>query len=179
MEVGEKTCLYRKSEHFVYILQRLNEARRMMDKLRACIVANYFANAGLTKVPDVSPRWSSPLRLCCCTWSTFAVLCVPAHFQKWPSCPEPPGHPTVPGVAVPLLFPPQPGLWDSFPGPVGVRIPLAAGRRGWEGRGSQRRLRKARRQTWTQHGQSGLEPPSGIFFPFLLPILHQNSTLTL
>lgn len=25
-----------------------------MDKLRACIVANYFANAGMTKVPEVS-----------------------------------------------------------------------------------------------------------------------------
>lgn len=35
-------------------LQRLNEARRMMDKLRACIVANYFANAGMPKVSEVS-----------------------------------------------------------------------------------------------------------------------------
>lgn len=26
-----------------------------MDKLRACIVANYFANAGMTKAPEVSP----------------------------------------------------------------------------------------------------------------------------
>lgn len=33
--------------------QRLNEARRMMDKLRACIVANYYANAGQPKVPEV------------------------------------------------------------------------------------------------------------------------------
>lgn len=29
-----------------------------MDKLRACIVANYFANAGMTKVPEVSPHRS-------------------------------------------------------------------------------------------------------------------------
>lgn len=26
----------------------------MMDKLRACIVANYYANVGMTKVPEVS-----------------------------------------------------------------------------------------------------------------------------
>lgn len=38
------------------LLQRLNEARRMMDKLRACIVANYFANAGMTKVAEVGRR---------------------------------------------------------------------------------------------------------------------------
>uniref|UniRef100_H3DCV2 YEATS domain-containing protein 2 n=1 Tax=Tetraodon nigroviridis TaxID=99883 RepID=H3DCV2_TETNG len=40
-------------EHEIDVIsQRLNEARRMMDKLRACIVANYFANAGMTKVPE-------------------------------------------------------------------------------------------------------------------------------
>lgn len=39
---------------FYFILQRLNEARRMMDKLRACIVANYYANAGMTKHPEVT-----------------------------------------------------------------------------------------------------------------------------
>ncbi|XP_029687030.1 YEATS domain-containing protein 2 isoform X3 [Takifugu rubripes] len=40
-------------EHEIDVIsQRLNEARRMMDKLRACIVANYFANAGMPKVPE-------------------------------------------------------------------------------------------------------------------------------
>ncbi|XP_059201024.1 YEATS domain-containing protein 2 [Centropristis striata] len=40
-------------EHEIDVIsQRLNEARRMMDKLRACIVANYYANAGLTKLPE-------------------------------------------------------------------------------------------------------------------------------
>ncbi|XP_048861045.1 YEATS domain-containing protein 2 [Brienomyrus brachyistius] len=38
-------------EHEIEVIgQRLNEARRMMDKLRACIVANYYANAGQPKV---------------------------------------------------------------------------------------------------------------------------------
>ncbi|XP_063742700.1 YEATS domain-containing protein 2 isoform X2 [Eleginops maclovinus] len=37
-------------EHEIDVIsQRLNEARRMMDKLRACIVANYYASAGITK----------------------------------------------------------------------------------------------------------------------------------
>lgn len=35
------------------VWQRLNEARRMMDKLRACIVANYYASAGIPKLPEV------------------------------------------------------------------------------------------------------------------------------
>lgn len=40
-------------EHEIDVIsQRLNEARRMMDKLRACIVANYFANSGVAKPPD-------------------------------------------------------------------------------------------------------------------------------
>ncbi|XP_008332108.1 YEATS domain-containing protein 2 [Cynoglossus semilaevis] len=40
-------------EHEIDVIsQRLNEARRMMDKLRACIVANYYANAGMTKNPE-------------------------------------------------------------------------------------------------------------------------------
>ncbi|CAL8312604.1 unnamed protein product [Gadus morhua 'NCC'] len=40
-------------EHEIEVIsQRLNDARRMMDKLRACIVANYYANAGLTKIPE-------------------------------------------------------------------------------------------------------------------------------
>ncbi|XP_076000921.1 YEATS domain-containing protein 2 isoform X2 [Genypterus blacodes] len=42
-------------EHEIDVIsQRLNEARRMMDKLRACIVANYYANAGQTKLPEAS-----------------------------------------------------------------------------------------------------------------------------
>lgn len=47
--------------HFflVLFLQRLNEARRMMDKLRACIVANYYASAGMAKPSEVHPRKSS------------------------------------------------------------------------------------------------------------------------
>lgn len=49
------TCI-QLMDHFVYcFLQRLNEARRMMDKLRACIVANYFASAGMTKATEVNP----------------------------------------------------------------------------------------------------------------------------
>ncbi|XP_061835702.1 YEATS domain-containing protein 2 isoform X1 [Nerophis lumbriciformis] len=49
-------------EHEIDIIsQRLNEARRMMDKLRACIVANYYANAGLTKLPE--PSKSEPVAL--------------------------------------------------------------------------------------------------------------------
>ncbi|XP_047224658.1 YEATS domain-containing protein 2 isoform X3 [Girardinichthys multiradiatus] len=40
-------------EHEIDVIsQRLNEARRMMDRLRACIVANYFASAGITKPPE-------------------------------------------------------------------------------------------------------------------------------
>lgn len=40
-------------EHEIDVIsQRLNEARRMMDKLRACIVANYYASAGLTKLSE-------------------------------------------------------------------------------------------------------------------------------
>uniref|UniRef100_A0A8C9T6K9 YEATS domain-containing protein 2 n=1 Tax=Scleropages formosus TaxID=113540 RepID=A0A8C9T6K9_SCLFO len=41
-------------EHEIEVIgQRLNEARRMMDKLRACIVANYYASAGQPKVLEV------------------------------------------------------------------------------------------------------------------------------
>ncbi|MGH0152350.1 UNVERIFIED_CONTAM: hypothetical protein FKN15_022279 [Acipenser sinensis] len=36
------------------IVQRLSEARRIMDKLRACIVANYYSNAGQPKVSEWS-----------------------------------------------------------------------------------------------------------------------------
>ncbi|MCJ8745019.1 hypothetical protein PDJAM_G00125450 [Pangasius djambal] len=42
-------------EHEIEIIgQRLNEARRMMDKLRACIVASYYTSTGLTKVSESS-----------------------------------------------------------------------------------------------------------------------------
>ncbi|KAK2868514.1 hypothetical protein Q7C36_000385 [Tachysurus vachellii] len=42
-------------EHEIEVIgQRLNEARRMMDKLRACIVASYYTSAGLTKVSESS-----------------------------------------------------------------------------------------------------------------------------
>ncbi|XP_037132091.1 YEATS domain-containing protein 2 isoform X1 [Syngnathus acus] len=42
-------------EHEIDIIsQRLNEARRMMDKLRACIVANFYATAGMTKLQESS-----------------------------------------------------------------------------------------------------------------------------
>lgn len=88
----------------------------------------------------------------------------PACFQEWPGCSEPPGHPTVPGVAVPLLFSPQPGLRDPLPGPVGVGIPLAAGRWTWERRRVQRRRWQAGRQAWTQHRQSGFDKRQSWFF---------------
>ncbi|XP_072429072.1 YEATS domain-containing protein 2 isoform X5 [Chiloscyllium punctatum] len=40
-------------EHEIEIIdQRLNEARRMMDKLRACIVANYYASAVQPKITE-------------------------------------------------------------------------------------------------------------------------------
>ncbi|MGH0116606.1 UNVERIFIED_CONTAM: hypothetical protein FKN15_014806 [Acipenser sinensis] len=41
-----------KEHEIEVIVQRLNEARRMMDKLRACIVANYYSNAGQPKVSE-------------------------------------------------------------------------------------------------------------------------------
>ncbi|KAM5277178.1 YEATS domain-containing protein 2 isoform 3-T5 [Hipposideros larvatus] len=42
-------------EHEIEVIdQRLIEARRMMDKLRACIVANYYASAGLLKISEGS-----------------------------------------------------------------------------------------------------------------------------
>lgn len=47
-------------------LQRLNEARRMMDKLRACIVANYYASAGMAKPSEVHPRKSSNMSVVRC-----------------------------------------------------------------------------------------------------------------
>ncbi|XP_035744737.1 YEATS domain-containing protein 2 isoform X4 [Egretta garzetta] len=40
-------------EHEIEVIdQRLIEARRMMDKLRACIVANYYASAGILKAGE-------------------------------------------------------------------------------------------------------------------------------
>uniref|UniRef100_A0A8D2ZH17 YEATS domain-containing protein 2 n=1 Tax=Scophthalmus maximus TaxID=52904 RepID=A0A8D2ZH17_SCOMX len=52
--IREQFSLEMKSkEHEIDVIsQRLNAARRMMDKLRACIVANYYANAGMTKLPE-------------------------------------------------------------------------------------------------------------------------------
>ncbi|KAM4556865.1 YEATS domain-containing protein 2 [Fundulus diaphanus] len=52
--IREQFSLEMKSkEHEIDVIsQRLNEARRMMDKLRACIVANYFASAGIAKPPE-------------------------------------------------------------------------------------------------------------------------------
>uniref|UniRef100_A0A3B4XQF7 YEATS domain-containing protein 2 n=1 Tax=Seriola lalandi dorsalis TaxID=1841481 RepID=A0A3B4XQF7_SERLL len=52
--IREQFSLEMKSkEHEIDVIsQRLNEARRMMDKLRACIVANYYASAGVTKLPE-------------------------------------------------------------------------------------------------------------------------------
>ncbi|XP_069755412.1 YEATS domain-containing protein 2 isoform X2 [Narcine bancroftii] len=50
----------RNKEHEIEIIdQRLNEARRMMDKLRACIVANYYASAVQPKVTE-GPRPYDP-----------------------------------------------------------------------------------------------------------------------
>ncbi|XP_067898037.1 YEATS domain-containing protein 2 isoform X2 [Heterodontus francisci] len=47
------TMEMRNKEHEIEIIdQRLNEARRMMDKLRACIVANYYASAVQPKVTE-------------------------------------------------------------------------------------------------------------------------------
>ncbi|XP_059805668.1 YEATS domain-containing protein 2 isoform X2 [Hypanus sabinus] len=50
----------RNKEHEIEIIdQRLSEARRMMDKLRACIVANYYASAVQSKVTE-GPRSYDP-----------------------------------------------------------------------------------------------------------------------
>ncbi|XP_078266844.1 YEATS domain-containing protein 2 isoform X5 [Rhinoraja longicauda] len=50
----------RNKEHEIEIIdQRLNEARRMMDKLRACIVANYYASAVQPKVTEGSRPYDS------------------------------------------------------------------------------------------------------------------------
>ncbi|XP_063163028.1 YEATS domain-containing protein 2 isoform X2 [Candoia aspera] len=47
-------------EHEIQVIdQRLIEARRMMDKLRACIVANYYASAGLFKVGEGMKTYDS------------------------------------------------------------------------------------------------------------------------
>ncbi|XP_073437358.1 YEATS domain-containing protein 2 isoform X2 [Dendrobates tinctorius] len=46
--------LKNKENEIEIIDQRLSEARRMMDKLRAYIVANYYASAGVSKVPEVT-----------------------------------------------------------------------------------------------------------------------------
>ncbi|XP_062843598.1 YEATS domain-containing protein 2 [Trichomycterus rosablanca] len=49
-------------EHEIDVIgQRLNEARRMMDKLRACIIASYYATAGQPKVSESAKSDSSAL----------------------------------------------------------------------------------------------------------------------
>ncbi|XP_053565856.1 YEATS domain-containing protein 2 [Bombina bombina] len=49
-------------EHEIEVIdQRLHDARRMMDKLRACIVANYYASAALSKVPEGSSACDSTI----------------------------------------------------------------------------------------------------------------------
>ncbi|XP_029472877.1 YEATS domain-containing protein 2 isoform X8 [Rhinatrema bivittatum] len=49
------TIEMKNKEHEIEVIdQRLIEARRMMDKLRACIVANYYASASRLKVPEGS-----------------------------------------------------------------------------------------------------------------------------
>ncbi|KAI5092901.1 YEATS domain-containing protein 2 isoform X2 [Silurus meridionalis] len=49
------TLEMKNKEHEIEVIsQRLNEARRMMDKLRACIVASYYTSAGLTKASESS-----------------------------------------------------------------------------------------------------------------------------
>ncbi|XP_063075637.1 YEATS domain-containing protein 2 isoform X2 [Engraulis encrasicolus] len=54
------TMEMKNKEHEIEVItQRLNEARRMMDKLRACIVANYYANAGQPKAPETTSRSST------------------------------------------------------------------------------------------------------------------------
>ena len=150
------------------VLQRLNEARRMMDKLRACIVANYYANAGMTRLPEVYSHHSRLLSAALRHWYdrlavTAIFLCLPACFQEWPRRAEPSSHPPVPGVPVPFLFPPQPGLRDPFSGPLGVRIPLTArggSREGWRG-SVERGWQQAGAQTRTQHRKSELNWQTG------------------
>uniref|UniRef100_A0AAY4API1 YEATS domain-containing protein 2 n=1 Tax=Denticeps clupeoides TaxID=299321 RepID=A0AAY4API1_9TELE len=51
------TLEMKNKEHEIEVIgQRLNEARRMMDKLRACIVANYYASAGQPKVQEQASK---------------------------------------------------------------------------------------------------------------------------
>lgn len=57
-----------------------------------------------------------------------------ACFQEWPGCAEPSSHPPLPGIAIPFFISAQPGLRDSFSGPVRVWVPLTARRRSREGR---------------------------------------------
>uniref|UniRef100_A0A8C4XEZ3 YEATS domain-containing protein 2 n=1 Tax=Erpetoichthys calabaricus TaxID=27687 RepID=A0A8C4XEZ3_ERPCA len=48
-----------KQHEIEIIAQRLSDAQRMMDKLRACIVANYYANAGQPKISEQVGRADS------------------------------------------------------------------------------------------------------------------------
>lgn len=134
-----------------------------MDKLRACIVANYYANAGMTKNPEVVFDFV----LLCISVPCFIVIslhankngflfCLPALHQGWPCHAQPSGHPPLPGVPITFLFPSQPGLWDTVTGSVRVWIPLTARRRIWaRHRGiMERRRQQAGAQTRTKYGQS-------------------------
>lgn len=53
-----------------------------MDKLRACIVANYFANAGMPKVPEVSAPPPSLLAVAVVHPPPSLSFVSPARFQK-------------------------------------------------------------------------------------------------
>lgn len=100
------------------LLQRLNEARRMMDKLRACIVANYFANAGMTKVPEVSPHRSSVLNCCHGNWPKTAVLFFPSMLPRmtrlfWTTRPSDGSWSHRPAPLLPSTRAPRPPPWAS------------------------------------------------------------------
>ncbi|CAL8281673.1 unnamed protein product [Lota lota] len=80
-------------EHEIEVIsQRLNDARRMMDKLRACIVANYYANAGLTKIPEHAAK------------SDAAVLNHPA-IRRFLECPSRSSSPLNQGSETPSVPP--------------------------------------------------------------------------
>lgn len=80
-----------------YFLQRLNEARRMMDKLRACIVANYFASAGLTKSTEVNPNktWTMTVLFKLLSWSKAITAISFALQHLFKSDPAVLNHPTI------------------------------------------------------------------------------------
>lgn len=146
-------CLYVCHYFPPLFLQRLNEARRMMDKLRACIVANYYANAGITKLPEVHSCIFIPRQLSAQRHQPIHFFCLPARLQERPCRAEPSCHQAVLGVPVPVHFPSQPGLWDPVPGSLGVRVPVSARRGSWAGRGGgmEGGRQQAGAQTGAQH----------------------------